>query len=434
MSSVKITKTKVEGLETTGKQYEVMDTLQKGFMIRVGTTGRKTFYFQYRDGKGRTAKSQKVTIGVYPAITVEQAREIAKKLAAKVALGESPARDIQEQKKTLSLKEVGEIYIQEHVANLKPKTQVSYSSIFYGHIFPKLGKMKIDAVTTRALTKFHHGMRETPYHANRAIAVLSGLFSWSSKNGYTPKGFNPCQDVERYPEKRKDIFLNEEQLAQILTTLEIMEQNGSELNNRRKISANSRKSAEENNTDNEALKSINGKPYRNYITAQTANIFRLLILTGAREGEIQSLKWSYIDLNKGCILLPDSKTGFKKIELPEDAIAILKDIPHASEYVFPSPKEDAKTPYQSNIKDPWRDIMHFAGMSGEGWRIHDLRHAFASVAVNSGASLPIIGKALGHKNASTTARYAHVAESPAHKAAERTAGRIMDALKKHKSS
>ena len=75
-----------------------------------------------------------------------------------------------------------------------------------------------------------------------------------------------------------------------------------------------------------------------------------------------------------------------------------------------------------NVKDAWGDVLKQSGLAGR--RLHDLRHAFASMMVNSGASLPIVGKILGHTQASTTQRYAHLEENPARKAAEEAANQI----------
>jgi site-specific recombinase XerD len=109
-------------------------------------------------------------------------------------------------------------------------------------------------------------------------------------------------------------------------------------------------------------------------------------------------------------------------------LEVLNSLPRFdSDYVFAS--DESASGHLSSLRRPWAAVCEKAGLKGRGWRIHDLRHAFASAAVNSGASLSFIGKLLGHSNASTTARYAHVAENPAHQVAEDTGARIADALK-----
>lgn len=160
------------------------------------------------------------------------------------------------------------------------------------------------------------------------------------------------------------------------------------------------------------------------INPQVAAAIRLLMFTGARVGEILSLKWEYLDLEHGLARLPDSRTGFKVLQLPAPAVAVLESLPEMDSWVFPS---SSACWHLVNIKDPWGDVLKQAKLSG--WRLHDLRHAFASVMVNSGYSLPIVGKVLGHNNVSTTQRYAHLEENPARKAVEEAAARIVKAAK-----
>lgn len=155
------------------------------------------------------------------------------------------------------------------------------------------------------------------------------------------------------------------------------------------------------------------------ISLQTAAFFKLLLFTGARLGEILSLKWEYIDLEHGLAHLPDSKTGAKILHLPTYAKHVLDALPREGEYCFCG---TGRTGHIVEVKKPWKQILAAAQLSG--WRVHDLRHAFASYAVNSGKSLPLIGKLLGHSQASTTQRYAHVADNPVSQATEDTAALI----------
>lgn len=146
---------------------------------------------------------------------------------------------------------------------------------------------------------------------------------------------------------------------------------------------------------------------------------KILMLTGARCMEILTLKWAYIDRARGIANLPDSKTGAKTLHLPEPVFAILDSLPRLNEYCFPG-RHGAG--HLVNIKDTWKRLLTTAGLSG--WRIHDLRHAFASYAACSGKSLPVIGAILGHTQPATTARYAHLANNPVTQAAEETAATI----------
>ena len=135
---------------------------------------------------------------------------------------------------------------------------------------------------------------------------------------------------------------------------------------------------------------------------------RLLILTGARRNEILTLKWSEVDLDRARLLLGDSKTGQKTIHLNEGAVAVLRALPRlrSNPYVIPGRKTGT---HLANLHNAWEEVR-IAAKIGE-CRIHDLRHSFASLAVDAGASLPMIGKLLGHSQPRTTARYAHLSDT-----------------------
>jgi integrase len=164
------------------------------------------------------------------------------------------------------------------------------------------------------------------------------------------------------------------------------------------------------------------------INAAHLAILRLLLLTGARKSEISDLKWSEIDWERRCIFLPveRSKTGHRDpIRLATPALEILRKRREAvgveNPKVFPS--QISGRGISTAVDNSWKVVRARAKLVD--FRLHDLRHNAASVAVNEGVSLYLAGKLLGHRNASTTERYAHVANDPVHKAAEAVASRIL---------
>jgi integrase len=206
---------------------------------------------------------------------------------------------------------------------------------------------------------------------------------------------NPCLRVKRAKHNKRVRFLSEEETRRLITTLDVME----------------------------AAKEING--------AHLA-IIRLLLLTGARKSEISELRWSEIDWERRCIFLPieRSKTGHRDpIRLASPALDILREWMRSADAtnpkVFPSQIRCRGT--STAVDTTWKVVRARAELSD--FRLHDLRHNAASVAVNEGVSLYVAGKLLGHRNASTTERYAHVATDPVHKAAEAVAARILAAAK-----
>jgi integrase len=395
---MKLTKKTIEAIETTSSRKTYFDDLQAGLALKVTPAGCKSFYFCYRPNKGRSAPKKQIQLGIFPGMTVEQARLKARQLAANVVNGQDPAKELQEVKAAKTVKEALHLFQAEHVSKLKSGTIIAYTAIITNHLIPKLGKLKVKDVTRSDVARLHHEMAATPYLANRTHGVISVFFNWCEETGYIPQNTKPVLNVKKYTEHKRKDFMEEPELAAIGAALDRMEKAYKELQ-------------------------AAGKPLSERQTAiispQSAAIIRMLIFTGARKTEILSLKWSYLNLEKGLAKLPDSKTGFKVLQLPAPALEVLKGLPKISEFVFPS---TSACGYQVNIKDAWKEVMEEAGLTG--WRIHDLRHAFASMMVNSGASLPFVGAILGHAQASTTARYAHVAENPARKAAEEAAAKI----------
>ena len=387
---MKFTKRSLDAIKPTGKRQVFFDDDLPGLALRVSEIGRISFYYNYRIGKGRTATKKWVHIGSSPAWTPENARQKVKELAAQVTMGVDPADEAKVAKVALTVADVIQVFWLQHIsAKLKPSSQRLYSGIISKHIVPMLGKIKIREVTYRDVAKLHHELRDAPYMANRTVAVLSKFFNWCEKNGYRDRNSNPAEDLEKYKEHKRMDFLKIEDIEAIGQSLAALEMLGQ-------------------------------------VSPMPAAALRLLLLTGARLDEVLSLKWSYIDLEASLANLPDSKTGYKVLHLPLAAVEMLRELPKFdNEFVFPS---DSKSGHLTSLRKPWATICAHAGLSG--WRLHDLRHAFASAAVNSGASLPMIGALLGHKNASTTARYAHVAVNPAHKIAEDTGSEISEALKR----
>jgi integrase len=142
---------------------------------------------------------------------------------------------------------------------------------------------------------------------------------------------------------------------------------------------------------------------------------RLLILTGARLREILDAQWQHVDFERGVIFLPDSKTGRKPVYLNAPALEVLSGLPRieGNPHIIAGMKDGAP---RADLKKPWAAVTKAAGI--EGLRIHDLRHSFASVGAGASLGLPIIGKLLGHTQAATTHRYAHLDADTVRRAAE----------------
>jgi len=394
---MKFTKKSLEAIVATDRLQLFFDDDLPGLAIRVTPKpkGSISFYYTYRFGKGRGALKNWLHIGSYPKWSPEQARQKVKELAARVVAGIDPARELQEAKEAKTLAQVLKIFLDEYAAKLKNATRTQYEGLARLYILPELGKLKIEAVAHRDIAKLHHELRDRPSMANRSAALLSVFFNWCAANGYRERGSNPVPGLKKFKENKRTEFLTAEQLGAIGAALADLERGQK-------------------------------------ISPIIAAALRLVMLTGARKTEILSLKWTYLDLESGLLKLPDSKTGFKVIQLPAPALEVLKsmkELKMEDEYVFPTFKAKGLTPHLSELRPTWVKVLAKAGVEGR-WRVHDLRHAYASMAVNSGASLPMIGALLGHSQPSTTQRYAHLAKNPVRDLAEKTAGLIAEAWDK----
>jgi integrase len=387
-AKIRITKRSVEALTPAadGAERVLWDAELKGFGVRVQRQdGAKSYILHYRAGSGRGARLRKLTIGRHGAWTAETARREATRLLGLIASGADPAADKMASRGAPTVAELSERFLAEHAkAKRKESTAAEYKRLLYKIILPALGKRKVADVARGDVSKLHHANRAAPYQANRTLAVLSKMFNLAERWDLRPDGSNPCRHVEKFPEKKRERMLSPVELARL----------------------------------GDALATYSGSPY-------VVAAVKLLVFTGARLGEILGLRWEWIDFERGEARLPDSKSGAKTLHLPPPALSVLAELPRLDDnpYVIAGGKPGAAL---VNLEKPWREIRQAAGL--DDVRLHDLRHAFASVAASSGMGLPIIGKMLGHSQPATTARYAHLADDPVKAAAAAVAGKIAAAM------
>jgi len=385
----KITKRAVDALKTPKEgEITLWDSEVRGFGIRARKGGAKTYIVRYRPGVGgRSAPLRTLTIGRHGSPwTADQARSEAKRFLGLVENGGDPAADHASRRGAPSVADLAQRFLSEHVgAKRKERTAFEYRRLLEKSVLPVLGKRKAADVTRVDIGRLHSNLKGTPYQANRVLAVLRKMFNMAEKWGDRPDGSNPCRHIEKFKEQSRERMLSGEELAQL----------------------------------GAALEAYDGSPH-------VVAAIRLLIFTGARLSEVLGLQWEWIDFERGEARLPDSKTGAKTLHLPPPALTVLSETPRIEEnpHVIAGGKEKAPL---VNLQKPWRAIRAAARL--DDVRIHDLRHAFASIAASSGMGLPIIGKMLGHKQAATTARYAHLAPDPVKAAAATVAGKIASAMK-----
>jgi integrase len=215
------------------------------------------------------------------------------------------------------------------------------------------------------------------------------MYAFGQRVGLVPEGTNPTHGIDRFAEHRRERFLTNEELERLGAAVREAETTGIPW-------------GVDDSAPN-AKHVANPQNRFTQIDPHAAAAIRLLILTGAWLGEILTLKWEYVDFERGLLLLPDSKTGKKAIVLNAPAFDVLANLPRVGAYVIAGQAAGSEQERpRADLKRPWRTVAKRAGLNGV--RIHDLRHTHASVGAGAGLGLPIIGKLLGHAQAASPIR------------------------------
>jgi integrase len=384
------------------------DDKLKGFGVSVFPTGVKTYVAQYR----KDARSHRVVIGKHGRLTPDEARREAKALLGDVEKGANPAVERRTRRNAPTLREISQEFLKYAFAKKKIGTARGYESALRLHILPELGSKRLTDIQAVDVERLHAAMSDRRSQANRTLDILSAVWTFAAKQKRVGPADNPARSVEKYREDPRERYLTKEELLRLSEALTAAETIGLPYS----IDQNSPKAKHAAKPENR----------RRRIDDHAVAAIRLLMLTGARLREMLHAKWEYIDFDRGMIFLPDSKTGRKPIYLSAAAVTILSALSamprvDGNPYVFPGEKKGQP---RADLKRPWDSICKAAGL--DGVRIHDLRHSFASVGAGASLGLPIIGKLLGHRQASTTQRYAHLDADPMRRAVE-TIGSTIEA-------
>lgn len=377
----KLTKRLIESTMPQDKDTLLWDTDIRGFFCKITPHGKRIYmvYYRTRDGRQRRPK-----IGEHGAITCEQARGIAQSWLAEVAQGKDPSAQKGILKAMPTLRELSIRYMAEHAPRKKLSSRRTDASRWKHQILPRLGDLKVSAITREDIVNLHTSLQSTPSSANHVVRLLSKALNLAELWGYRPDGSNPCRHIKQYAENKRERFLSQEEISRLGLVLSELEEN-------------------------------NGEP------PAVICAIRLLLLTGCRRNEILTLRWEDVDWDKGFLMLPDSKTGKRTVYLSPQAMDILKSAPveEGNPYVIIGKKRGT---HLTTLQYSWPRIRKQAGL--DNVRLHDLRHTFASVAAASGFSLLTIGALLGHRQTKTTARYAHLVGQPLMEAASKIGERI----------
>lgn len=439
MPTVKLTKRTVEAIEPSGARTFWYDKDLKGFGLKAEPSGAMTWIVEYRAaGGGRRAQKRRLTLGKLGALTPEQARQLAKDALAEVHSGGDPASARTERKVALTMSELCDVYLAEATkgniitrrgAVKKPSTLISDRGRIARHIKPLLGSKLVRDVTSADIERFLRdvaggktavdvktvkrgraivtGGKGT---ATRTVRLLGGIFAYAIEERI--RAGNPTHGVRKYADNQGARFLNTEELTRLGRALRDAETVGLPWRMRENSSGAKHLPKHEENR-------------RSVLSVHATAAIRLLILTGCRVGEILSLKWAHVDLERGLLLLPDSKTGAKAVILGAPALAVLASIARVEGCEFVIASESMDKP-RRDLKRPWAMVRLAAGL--EDVRLHDLRHTYASHGAAAGLGLTVVGRLLGHAEVKTTNRYSHFDADPLRRAANAIGSTLAAAL------
>jgi integrase len=404
-----------------------MDGEVRGFGVRRQGDGPAFYFLRYRAGKGRSAPSRWMTIGRDGSPWVpETARKEAKRLLGLVAAGQDPARAPEAHRRAISVGDMCDRYLVAAPSLVlpgkgrpkKPRSIETDRSNINRHVKPLLGRRRADELRPIDIEHFQRDVAAGKTAAeektrkrglarvtggagiaSRVIAVLGAVYSWAIRENIVTE--NPVRGISKYKPVKKERFLSAEELKRLGDVLTAAESGGP------------------------TMEGGNDPDSRSTENPVAIAAIRILIFTGARKMEILGARWKWVDLERGVLRLPDSKTGAKTVVLTAPARKILAKLPREKDnpFVFPGAKEKS---HLVGLPRVWSRIKKRAGLTDV--RLHDLRHSFASFAVSDGSSLFLLGKVLGHAQSKTTEKYAHLADDPVRAVADRTANRIEAAI------
>jgi integrase len=350
------------------------DDAVKGFGCRVTKAGARSFVLNYRRKLDR--RERRLTIGSFPDWSTAAAREEAKRLKREIDGGADPVGELEEGRAAATVAALCEKFEQDYIPRKRPSTQRVYRQQIAADILPALGRMKVSMVTQHDVDAFHQKLSaRAPTHANRTLAVLSKMFSLAVR--WRWRTDNPCRGIERNQENKRHRYLTAAEMVRLTTALA--------------------KLADQ----------------------QAANVVRLLLLTGARRGELLAARWNNIDLVGRVWTKPAATTkqaDVHRVPLSRAACRLLsqmrKQAATDADWLFPANGGG----HRAHINAAWDLLRKAAGIPDV--HLHDLRHTYASMLASAGQSLPIIGALLGHTNPTTTHRYLHLFDDPLRKATE----------------
>ena len=394
-----------DAIPAEGRDYQIFDDDIRGFAACIYRGGGRAFTFDYR----HAGRQRRMTFARSPEWSVTAARDRARELRREVDLGHDPLAERDQIREAPRVQDLIDRYLKEHVTRLSTMNAADQKSMVAKLIAPHWGKKLVTEITKAEVGKLlekiaegrarpHRakpnnrarklqGPKPTPVRANRVGEVLRKMFNLAIEWGWRED--NPANGFYRRIESPRERFLTKGEIDRLAAVLDA-------------------------DPDQRA-----------------AGIIRICMLTGARVGEVRQARFEQFNLELGIWSKPAATTKQRKVHrvpISEDVAAIVRQrhllVPKGNPWLFPG---DVPGQPVKEIRRFWLRVQREAGI--EDARIHDLRHTFASLLVNGGASLEMIGKLLGHTQMQTTQRYAHLLDAPLRAGLDAVASAIRPRLK-----
>ncbi|PSJ18446.1 tyrosine-type recombinase/integrase [Nitrosomonas supralitoralis] len=387
-NKINFTKIIIDALPTPspGKRDTYHDKETSGLQLRVTSSGIKTFSV-YRRIKG--GDPERITLGRYPDMKIEQARREALRIAFEISDGKNPAEVKRGKKAELTFADLFCEYLERHSKPSK-RTWREDESKYKTYLEESLGRKKLSIIDRRDIALIHSSITKAGHDitANRVLALVSSIFGWAISAGLWE--FNPAIGIKRNKEKSRDRFIQGDELPRFFEAV-----------------------AKE---ENEAI--------RDYVL--------MSLLTGARRSNVLSMRWQDINFNRAEWRIEETKNGTPQtVALSPEALEILQNRKPSDNAIFVFPGS-GKAGHLMEPKKGWKRILESAGI--ENLRIHDLRRTLGSWQAKTGASMAIIGKSLNHKNQNTTAIYARLDLDPVRDSVNKATSAMLTAAGLKKSA
>jgi integrase len=382
-NKINFTKANIQNLPLpkVGKINYFYDVQVNGLGIMVFASNTKTF-FLYKRING---KPDKIKLGRFPEISVEQARKATYALINKISDGIDPKQEKEKIAGEMSFSQIFDEFMEKHSKPHKKSWKDDQDK--YRLYLSVLAKKKISLITKADVLELQTSWSKNSgiYTANRLLALLSTVFNFAINN-FALSVANPCLGIKKFKEKSRERFIQGDEILRFFQAL--------------------------NQEPNEVFR----------------DFFYICLLTGARRRNVQSMNWQDVNFNRNEWKIIETKNGESQvIPLIPQAVSILKarHDNKASDFVFPS--DLSKAGHIEEPKKAWKRILKAAGI--EDLRIHDLRRTLGSWQAATGANSYIIGKSLGHKTQSATAIYARLNIDPVRESVERAADAMFALVK-----